>query len=59
MGALIAKLVFLDGKETVELSQIYKSFWDIPMNDIDGQRRTMGEICRGKKAVMFVNVATK
>ena len=59
MGALLAKLVFLEGTESVALSQEDASLWDYTITDIDGNTRSLREICRGKKAVLFVNVATK
>ena len=59
MGGLLAKLVFLDGTEPVTLSQPNELLWDYQITDIDGNTRTLREICKGKRAVLFVNVATK
>ena len=41
MGALLAKLVFLDGTESVTLSQADASLWDYTITDIDGNTRSL------------------
>ena len=57
MGA-IASLIFMKGKEPV--STRYTSLWEIQATDIDGKViERLGELVKGKKAVLVVNVATK
>ena len=37
----------------------FKSLWDIPAVDIDGNRiERLGSLCSGKKATLVINVAT-
>ena len=61
MGAVIAALVFKTGSETLQLSQENQklNFWDYRFIDIDGLEIRIGDLCKGCKAVLFVNVATK
>ena len=57
MGAVVAKIVFKSGTDTLPPCQ--RSLQDIEILDIDGNMVRMGDILTDKKAVMFVNVATK
>ena len=57
MGAVVAKIVFKSG--TDKLPNCERSLQDIEILDIDGNLVRMGDILADKKAVMFVNVATK
>ena len=61
MGAVIAALVFKTGSETLQLSQENQklNFWDYRYIDIDGLEIRIGDLFKGCKAVLFVNVATK
>ena len=48
----------MKGKEPV--STIYTSLWEIQATDIDGKViERLGELVKGKKAILVVNVATK
>ncbi len=36
-----------------------KPLWDFECTDITGSKARLGEYCKGKRAVLFVNVASK
>jgi hypothetical protein len=58
MGALVAKAVFKNGKESVSTN--YNSLFEIPAKTIDGlQLASLAEAVEGKRAVLVVNVATQ
>jgi hypothetical protein len=69
MGNLVAKLVFKTGKDKLAVSKtnsllnIYHSIsfrLFISANNINGNNLTrIGDIVKGKKCIMVVNVATK
>ena len=57
MGAVVAKLIFKNGQETV--SSNYASLWEIGAKNIDGDMiDPLLKVVEGKKCVMVVNVAT-
>ena len=57
MGGVLAKIVFKSGEE--QLAECAGSLQDIEIVDIDGELVKIGDLIADKKAVMFVNVATK
>ena len=57
MGGAIAKLVFKNGEEQISAPQ--RELRDIEILDIDGEMVRIGDFFEGKKAILFVNVATK
>ena len=61
MGGVLAAIVFKNGNERIQLQSQNegKSLWDIPVVDITGNELTLREIVQGKRAVLFVNIATK
>ena len=57
MGAVIAALVFKNGKEPVATN--FTSLWDIAAIDIDGNKiERLGSLVADKRAILIVNVAT-
>lgn len=57
MGALVAKAIFKNGKESVSTN--YTSLFEIPAKTIDGvMLGSLSEAVEGKRAVLVVNVAT-
>ena len=61
MGGVLAAIVFKNGNERVQLSTDNegKALWDIPLVNINNEHVTLRKLVAGKKAVLFVNVATK
>ena len=41
------------------LNSTVGSLFELSADDIDGDSRQLGDLCRGKKCIMVVNVATK
>ena len=61
MGGLIALAIYINNKENIVIRDSLKqtSLWDYKVIDIDGNEILLGQLAKGKKAVCFVNVATK
>ena len=61
MGGVIAAIVFKTGYEVLNIqpANLDKSLWDYTMIDINNQEVRLGTLLKGKKAVLFVNVASK
>ena len=61
MGGVIAAIVFKNGYEVLNIqpANLDKSLWDYTMIDIKNQEVRLGTLLKGKKAVLFVNVASK
>jgi hypothetical protein len=61
MGGVLAALVFKSGTDTINLSpeNIDKVLWDYTLKNIDNQPVRLGDVVSTKKAVLFVNVASK
>ena len=58
MGAVVARLIFKNARENVSSSA--ESAWEIGAKNIDGELiEPLGQIVKGKKCVMIMNVATK
>ena len=57
----MAAIVFKNANERVNISPANegKALWDIPLVDVNNNPLTLRQIVKGKKAVLFVNVATK
>lgn len=59
MGALVAKMVFKNGNDKLAEAES-KSLFDIPAVDIDGNKiDRLGDLVKGKKAILVINVASK
>lgn len=59
MGALLAKIFFKTGSDQLPMTE-FKSLFDIPEVDIDGNKiERLGDILKGKKAILVVNVVSK
>ena len=59
MGAILAKILFKTGSDNISHTE-YKSLFDIPEVDIDGNKiQRLGDILKGKKAILVVNVVSK
>lgn len=59
MGAVLAKIFFKTGSDNIPYTE-YKSLFDIPEVDIDGNKiQRLGDILKGKKAILVVNVVSK
>lgn len=59
MGGLLAKIIFKNGNDRLPLTE-QKSLFDIPEVDIDGNKiERLGDILKGKKAILVVNVVSK
>ena len=59
MGGVLAAIAFKSGTEKIQIQSPDKLLWDYELNNIDNQPITLRQIVKGKKAVMFVNVASK
>ena len=61
MGGVLAAIVFKNGNERIQISTENegKSIWDIPLVDINNNNVTLRKLVVGKKAILFVNLATK
>ena len=58
MGGAMAKVVFKKGKDAFKTS--YTSLNDIPVTDITGKEyESVGELCKDKKLILIINVASK
>lgn len=57
----MAALVFKSGTETIEIAPEIadKLLWDYELKNIDNQTVRLGDIAKKRKAVLFVNVASK
>ena len=61
MGAMALKAVSKKDKDEIEKTT-YSSVFDIPVRlllEASGSTKLLSEICADKKAVLFVNVASK
>lgn len=59
MGALLECLFFKKGHDNFTPNEFQQSLWDIEINDIEGNPRTLQEYTKNKKLFIFVNVACK
>ena len=57
MGSVALKLVAKKGKD--KLVTKHDSLFQIKAEDIDGNMQDLGELCKNKKCIMVVNVASK
>ena len=57
----MASLVFKSGSEKIQIDESLtgKPLWDYTVKNIDNELVTLRDLVRGKRAVMFVNVASK
>ena len=60
MGALIAKIIYKNDWEQIQIKDELKDtcLWDYTVKDIDGKEVPLRVFATGKKAVLFVNVAS-
>ena len=59
MGGLIAKIVFKNGDDKLDSSK-YSSLNDIPATSLSGvMHDKLGDVVKGKKLYLVVNVASK
>jgi hypothetical protein len=52
-------LVFKNGLDKIDVSQIPKDLWDIDVTDIEGVSKKMNDYRDNNTAFIFVNVACK
>ncbi len=59
MGAVLAKMIFKTGSDTLPEVD-YKSLFDIPAVDIDGNKiERLGDILKDKKSILVINLSSK
>lgn len=59
MGCIAECCFFKKGVDRVNKDQIKSDLWNIEIDDIEGNKRTLRDYTNGKKAFIFVNVACK
>ena len=59
MGAVLAKMIFKTGSDALPEVD-YKSLFDIPAVDIDGNKiERLGDILKDKKSILVINLSSK
>ena len=59
MGCLLECLIFKKGHDNFTAEETPQSLWDIAIDDLEGNPRTLREFITNKKLFIFVNVACK
>ena len=58
MGGILASIVFKTGNEPLRPVEV-ASLWDLAPENIDGEVIPLRQYLKGKRVVLFVNVATQ
>lgn len=58
MGGVVQKMLFKDNSDA-DPGVLDKPLLGIPLETIDQEQITVGDLCKGKKLTIFVNVASK
>ena len=63
MGAIVQKLLFKDNvydkASTLALNETSNDIREIPIENIDGEKLKLGDLMKGFKLTIIVNVASK
>lgn len=63
MGAIVQKLLFKDNvydkASTLALNETNNDIREIPIENIDGEKLKLGDLMKGFKLTIIVNVASK